>query len=220
MTPSTNTGRNMLPSMSTNAVSPIWPPGRRVQPPPPPPLLRTVFTALTVTRTVAALGSVVPSASVQANDTVKVPEVLNTTPGGFCCVEVLGLAPPPKFQRNVNGTLLSESVQVPAKFTLVPAETVRSAGGLVIWLSGGLLMVMVRVAGAGSTRPVASVHVNVMGKAPAVGKVISPGFCTVVGGATPLKFQAKVKGWSPSASTQFPCNVTEVLRGMIRSAPG
>jgi len=63
---------------------------------------------------------------------VKVPEVLKTTPGGFCCVDVLGLAPPPKFQRNVNGTLLSGSVQTPEKFTLVPAEIVRSAGGLVI----------------------------------------------------------------------------------------
>ena len=31
---------------------------------------------------------------------------------------------------------------------------------------------MVRVAGTGSTRPVASVHVNVMGKTPAVGKVM------------------------------------------------
>src|SRR5690349_1860673 len=116
--PSTNTGSNMLPSISTSPVSPLWLPGRRVQPPPPPPaLLRAVFTALTVTRTVAGLGSVVPSASVQANDTVKVPEMLNTTPGGFCCVDVLGLAPSPKFQRNVNGTLLSGSVQVPAKFT-------------------------------------------------------------------------------------------------------
>src|SRR5256884_5988671 len=79
---------------------------------------------------------------------------------------------------------------------------------------------VVRVAGVGSTRPVASVHVNVMGKVPVVGKVMSPGFCAVVGGATPLKFQAKVKGWSPSASTQCPCNVTDVLGGMIRSAPG
>jgi hypothetical protein len=60
--------------------------------------------ALTVIRTVAGLGSVVPSASVQANDTVKVPGVLKTTPCGFCCVEVLGLALSPKFQRNVNGT--------------------------------------------------------------------------------------------------------------------
>jgi hypothetical protein len=131
---------------------------------------------------------------VQANDTVKVPEVLNTTPCGFCCVDVLGLAPPPKFQRNVKGTLLSGSVQVPAKSTLVPTEIMRSAGGLVIWLSGGILTMIVRVAGVGSTRPVASVHVKVMGKAPEVGKVRSPGFCTVVGGATPLKFQAKVKG--------------------------
>src|SRR5262249_11531417 len=133
MTPSTNTGSNMLPRMSTRAVRPTWLPGRRVQPPPPPPppLLREAFTALTVTRTVAGLESVVPSASVQAKDTVKVPEMLNTTPCGFCCVEVLGLAPPPKFQRNVNGTLLSGSVQVPAKLTLVPAEIVRSAGGLV-----------------------------------------------------------------------------------------
>src|SRR5262249_53826894 len=178
---STNTGRNMLPSISTSAGSSIWPPRRRVQPPPPPPpLLRAVFTALTVTRTVAGLWSVVPSASVQANNTVKVPKVLKTTLCGFCCVEVLGLAPPPKFQRNVNGTLLSGSVQAPAKFTLVPTVLVRSAGGLVIWLSGGLLTVMVRVAGAGSTSPVASVHANVMGKTPEVGKVMSPGFCTVV----------------------------------------
>src|SRR5712691_7049844 len=134
MMPSTNTGRNMLPSMSTSPGSPAWPPGRRVQPPPPPPspLLCTAFTALTVTRTVAGLGSVVPSASVQANDMVKVPEVLKTTPGGFCCVDVLGLAPPPKFQRNVSGRLLSGSVQTPEKFTLVPAAIVRSAGGLVI----------------------------------------------------------------------------------------
>src|SRR5262245_64720 len=118
MMPSTNTGRNMLPSMSTSPGSPIWPPGRRVQPPPPPLLLlRATFIVLTVICTVAGLGSVIPSASVQANDTVKVPVVLNTTSGGFCCVDVLGLASPPKFQRNVNGTLLSGSVQAPAKFT-------------------------------------------------------------------------------------------------------
>jgi hypothetical protein len=200
----------MFPSISTSAVSPIWPPGRRVQPPPPPPpppplpLRRAVFTTLTVTRTVAGLWTTNPSASVQANDTGKVPVVLKTTPCGFCSVEVLGLAPPAKFQRNVNGTLLSGSVHVPAKSTLVPVEIVRSAGGLLIWLSGGLLTVTVRVAGAGSTPPVASVHVNVTGKTPGVGKVMSPGFCTVVDGATPLKFQAKVKGWFPSASTQFP----------------
>src|SRR5512145_2463998 len=120
----------MFPSMSTSAVNPMWPPGRRVQPPPPPPppLMRAVVTALTVTRTVAGLGTTNPSASVQANDTGKVPEVLKTTPCGFCSVEVLGLAPPPKFQRNVNGTLLSGSVQVPAKSILVPAAIVRSAG--------------------------------------------------------------------------------------------
>src|SRR5262245_50748064 len=187
MTPSTKTSRNRLPSISTSAVSPLCSPGRRVQPPPPPLLLlRAIVTALAVTCTVAGPGSVVPTASVQAKDTVKVPVVLNTTPCGFCCVDVLGLAPPPKFQRNVNGTLLSGSVQVPVKFTLVPAATVRSADGLVIWLSGGLLTVMVRVAGAGSMPPVASVHVNVMGNTPEVGKAMSPGFCTVVGGAAPL----------------------------------
>ena len=150
--------------------------------------------AVTVTRTVAGLESVVPRASVQAKDTVKVPGVLNTTPGGFCWVEVLGLAFPPKFQRNVNGLLLSGSLQVPEKLTLFPALMVLSAAGLVIRLSGGLLTVMVRVAGMGSTRPVASVQVKVMRKTPAVGKVMAPGFWTVVRGIIPLKSQAKVKG--------------------------
>jgi hypothetical protein len=143
-------------------------------------------------------------ASVQAKDTVKVPGVLNTTPAGLCCVDVLGLALPPKFHRNVNGRLLSGSLQVPEKLTLLPALMVMSAAGLVILLSGGLLMVMVRVAGMGCARPVASVQVKVMGKVPAVGKGMAPGFWTVEGEATPLKSQAKVKGWSPSASTQFP----------------
>jgi len=141
---------------------------------------------------------------VQANDTVKVPGVLNTTPAGLCCVAVLGLALLPKFHRKVNGRLFSRSLQVPEKLTLFPALMVMSAAGLVILLSGGLLTVMVRIAGEGSVRPVASVQVKVMAKVPTVRKGMAPGFWRVEGGAAPLKFQAKVKGWSPSASTQFP----------------
>src|SRR6266702_7232988 len=120
-------------------------------PPPPPPPLCAVFTAVTSTCTVAGLGSVAPRASVQAKDTVKVPGVLNTTPAGLCCAVVLGLALLPKFHKNVNGRLLSRSLQVPEKLTLLPALMVMSVAGLVIRLSGGWLTVMVRVAGMGST---------------------------------------------------------------------
>src|SRR6266581_4676836 len=205
MIPSTSTGRKRLPSTAMRGVSPTCAPVTSVQPPPPPPPpLCAVCTAVTSTCTVAGLGSVAPRASVQAKDTVKVPGALNTTPAGLCCVAVLGLALLPKFHRKVNGRLLSRSLHVPEKLTLFPALMVMSVAGLVILLSGGLLTVMVRVAGMGSTRPVASVQVKVMGKAPMVGKVMAPGLWTVEGGATPLKSQAKVKGWSPSASTQFP----------------
>jgi hypothetical protein len=155
---------------------------------------------MTVTCTVAGLGSVVPRASVQTKDTVKVPGVLNTTDPGLCSVDVLGLALLPKFHRNVNG--LSESLQVPAKETLCPAVMETSAAGLVIRLSGGLCTVTIRTAGLESVRPLASVQVKTMGKLPAVGKVIAPGFCTVAGGATPLKSQTTVKAWSPAADTQ------------------
>src|SRR5262249_25149436 len=129
--PSTSTGSKMLPSASPRGVPPAWPPGRRVQPPPPPPPLCLVAAAMTVTCTVAGLGSVVPRASVQAKDTVKVPGVLNTTDPGFCWVDVLGLALLPKCHRNVNGPSLSGSLQVPAKGTLCPAVMVTSAPGLV-----------------------------------------------------------------------------------------
>src|SRR5439155_21106268 len=136
MSPSTSTGSTRLPSASTRGVPPACPPGRRVQPPPPPRLC-AVVTAVTVTCTVAGCGSVVPRASVQAKDTVKVPGVLNPTDPGFCSVDVLGLALLPKFHRNVNGASLSGSLQVPAKGIRCPAVMVMSAPGLVIWLSGG-----------------------------------------------------------------------------------
>ena len=89
--------------------------------------------------------------------------------------------------------LPSGSLPAPAKATVAPLATERSAAGAVMVAVGGLLpeatTVTTRVAGVGSARPLASVTVSDTVNVPAVLNT-TVGLCAVLLVAPPPKFQA------------------------------